>query len=29
MTIRNIIGFIATGIVFVVAILIGSALWVH
>ncbi|SDG96450.1 RND family efflux transporter, MFP subunit [Paraburkholderia steynii] len=29
MTIRNIIGFIATGIVFVVAILIGRALWVH
>ncbi|BFG72964.1 HlyD family secretion protein [Paraburkholderia terrae] len=29
MTIRNIIGFIATGIVFVVAILIGHALWVH
>ncbi|CAD6559686.1 efflux RND transporter periplasmic adaptor subunit [Paraburkholderia sabiae] len=29
MTIRNIIGFIATAIVFVVAILIGRALWVH
>ncbi|MPW16996.1 efflux RND transporter periplasmic adaptor subunit [Paraburkholderia sp. CNPSo 3157] len=29
MTIRNIIGFIATAIVFVVAILIGRTLWVH
>ncbi|ALL65814.1 Fusaric acid resistance protein fusE [Paraburkholderia caribensis MBA4] len=29
MTIRNIIGFIATAVVFVVAILIGRALWVH
>ncbi|MBN3762647.1 HlyD family secretion protein [Burkholderia sp. Ac-20365] len=29
MTIRNIIGFIATAIVFVIAILIGRALWVH
>jgi RND family efflux transporter MFP subunit len=29
MTIRNIIGFIATAIVFVVAILIGRALWVQ
>jgi RND family efflux transporter MFP subunit len=29
MTIRNIIGFIATAIVFAVAILIGRALWVH
>ncbi|MBB3261238.1 RND family efflux transporter MFP subunit [Paraburkholderia bannensis] len=29
MTIRNIIGFIATAIIFVVAILVGRALWVH
>jgi len=29
MTIRNIVGFVATTIVFVVAILIGRALWVH
>ncbi|MEM5435442.1 HlyD family secretion protein [Paraburkholderia diazotrophica] len=29
MTIRNIIGFIATAIVFVVAVLIGRTLWVH
>ncbi|MFD1556611.1 efflux RND transporter periplasmic adaptor subunit [Paraburkholderia silviterrae] len=29
MTIRNIIGFIATAIIFVVAILVGRVLWVH
>ncbi|MFP3567679.1 efflux RND transporter periplasmic adaptor subunit [Paraburkholderia sp. SIMBA_030] len=29
MTIRNIVGFVATAIIFVVAILIGRALWVH
>ncbi|CAM2159035.1 MULTISPECIES: HlyD family secretion protein [Paraburkholderia] len=29
MTIRNIIGFIATAIIFVIAILVGRALWVH
>lgn len=29
MTIRNLIGFIATAIIFVVAILIGRVLWVH
>jgi len=29
MTIRNILGFVATGVVFIVAILIGRALWVH
>ncbi|ANB72195.1 efflux transporter periplasmic adaptor subunit [Paraburkholderia phytofirmans OLGA172] len=29
MTIRNILGFVATAVVFVVAILIGRALWVH
>ena len=29
MTLRNIIGFIATAIIFVVAILVGRALWVH
>ncbi|WJF91294.1 HlyD family secretion protein [Paraburkholderia bonniea] len=29
MTIRNILGFVATAIVFIVAILIGRALWVH
>ena len=29
MTIRNIVGFIATAIIFVVAIAIGRALWVH
>ncbi|POR46170.1 RND family efflux transporter MFP subunit [Paraburkholderia eburnea] len=29
MTIRNIIGFIATAIIFVVAILVGRALWFH
>jgi RND family efflux transporter MFP subunit len=29
MTIRNILGFVATAVVFIVAILIGRALWVH
>ncbi|CAD6561103.1 MULTISPECIES: efflux RND transporter periplasmic adaptor subunit [Paraburkholderia] len=29
MTIRNLIGFIATAIIFVVAILVGRVLWVH
>jgi RND family efflux transporter MFP subunit len=29
MTIRNIIGFVATAIIFVIAIFIGRALWVH
>ena len=29
MTIRNLIGFIATAIIFAVAILVGRALWVH
>ncbi len=29
MTIRNIIGFVATAIIFIVAILIGRVLWVH
>ncbi|WP_027793409.1 efflux RND transporter periplasmic adaptor subunit [Paraburkholderia acidipaludis] len=29
MTLRNIIGFIATAIIFVVAILVGRVLWVH
>jgi RND family efflux transporter MFP subunit len=29
MTIRNILGFVATAVVFVIAILIGHALWVH
>jgi RND family efflux transporter MFP subunit len=29
MTIRNLIGFIATAVIFIVAILIGRALWVH
>lgn len=29
MTIRNIIGFIATAIIFIVAILVGRVLWVH
>ncbi|WP_233862919.1 efflux RND transporter periplasmic adaptor subunit [Paraburkholderia adhaesiva] len=29
MTLRNIIGFIATAIIFIVAILIGRVLWVH
>ncbi|CAB3799210.1 p-hydroxybenzoic acid efflux pump subunit AaeA [Paraburkholderia caffeinitolerans] len=29
MTIRNIIGFIATALIFVVAILVGRVLWVH
>ncbi len=29
MTIRNIVGFVATALVFIVAILIGRALWVH
>jgi RND family efflux transporter MFP subunit len=29
MTIRNIIGFVATAIIFVIAILLGRALWVH
>jgi RND family efflux transporter MFP subunit len=29
MTIRNIIGFVATAIIFVIAILIGHKLWVH
>lgn len=29
MTIRNIIGFIATAIIFAVAILVGRVLWVH
>ncbi|HEY1999206.1 HlyD family secretion protein [Paraburkholderia sp.] len=29
MTIRNIVGFVATAVVFVIAILIGRALWVH
>ncbi|GAB7523534.1 hypothetical protein PBS_25190 [Paraburkholderia sp. 2C] len=29
MTIRNILGFIATAAIFVVAVLIGRALWVH
>jgi RND family efflux transporter MFP subunit len=29
MTIRNILGFVATAVVFIVALLIGRALWVH
>jgi len=29
MTIRNIVGFVATAIIFIVAILIGRVLWVH
>jgi RND family efflux transporter MFP subunit len=29
MSIRNIVGFVATAVIFVVAILIGRALWVH
>jgi RND family efflux transporter MFP subunit len=29
MTIRNLIGFIATAVIFIVAMLIGRALWVH
>ncbi|HEY3596500.1 MAG TPA: HlyD family secretion protein, partial [Paraburkholderia sp.] len=29
MTIRNILGFVATAVIFVVAVLIGRALWVH
>ena len=29
MTIRNLLGFVATAVIFIVAILIGRALWVH
>ncbi|CAD6512469.1 p-hydroxybenzoic acid efflux pump subunit AaeA [Paraburkholderia kirstenboschensis] len=29
MTIRNLVGFVATAIIFIVAILLGRALWVH
>jgi multidrug resistance efflux pump len=29
MTIRNIVGFVATAVIFIVAILIGRVLWVH
>src|ERR1700753_2424171 len=29
MTIRNLVGFVATAVIFIVAILIGRALWVH
>ncbi|HEY2024245.1 HlyD family secretion protein [Paraburkholderia sp.] len=29
MTIRNLVGFIATAVIFIVAILLGRALWVH
>ncbi|MDE1183793.1 HlyD family secretion protein [Paraburkholderia sp.] len=29
MTIRNLIGFVATAVIFIIAILIGRALWVH
>lgn len=29
MTIRNLVGFVATAIVFIVAILLGRVLWVH
>jgi RND family efflux transporter MFP subunit len=29
MTIRNIVGFIATAVIFVIAVLVGRALWVH
>src|ERR1700753_764088 len=29
MTIRNLVGFVATAVIFIVAILIGRVLWVH